>query len=182
MLVPLAAVATLLGIIVSLFPQLREGSLLSSQSLQLAIAVAGVSVGLIAAFLVVRRQRERVSGSSPLAARAEGVKFESAVARELSRAKADFQVGIRSHSGEADFLLRLGNKRIAVEAKAWKGRVPSVVVTAAARRLSRLIGDRTVDAGLIVVPEDARPPEGTLEDARVEVVTLSELRRRLPSR
>lgn len=179
LMVPLVGVATVLGTMVALVPQIRAGSLFTNQTLELVLSVVVGSTTLMAALLLVRRQREVSSNRTELTSRLEAAEFEASVANQLAKTGGEVQVGVRGHSGQADFLLSLNGHRIAVEVKAWRARIPTVLLVAATRRVARLLRDGVADEALIVVPDEAKPPAGIQEDPRVQVIRIGDLPQRL---
>jgi hypothetical protein len=173
LLLPMAVATAAFGTLVSVLPQATAGALLDSQTLQVAALGFLASIGAMAAYFVIRRQRDvtQAPGRSLFQKNAE---FEAAVARKLVKGKARVSFGV-AQPGQVDFIASIGSRRLAVEAKSWKGRIPAVLVAQAVSKLEEALRAEVATDAVLVVPDDANPPVGALGGSRVALVRLGSL-------
>ena len=170
----LAIATTLLGVVVSLVPQIGRGVALWSQQLLLVGTVAAGSLTAILFIVTVRRTKD-ASGESIVHPSANAAaKLEMEVARILEVGGVPHTAAIRIDGLEVDFLADFGGEKLPIEVKAWKG---PITLNSLSRtlRVVELIRERVgAKEALIVVNEAKNIPQTLRLSGGTRIVSLEE--------
>lgn len=172
----LGVLASALGALTSVLPQFRSIALGKKEALELVAITGGVSLVIIATYLLFNRLREEQEEGPP---RASGIKaileFERSIASAIRKtgllvARAPLQSGY-----DFEVVTKTGDK-VLVEAKAWTRAVPIVQVRHVVRRLGDLVAKESAKEALLVVREPLELPRDVVGDAPVRILSFREMR------
>ncbi|HKO41780.1 MAG TPA: hypothetical protein VJU84_00695 [Pyrinomonadaceae bacterium] len=177
----IAGVASVVGAIVSIIPELSSATLNLRDIVVPALATLTASLivlGVLIAFHRLRTSQEAVTTKADAIHRY--IAFEAEVSRMLKK------LGVRSRpttSNEpGDFVLDMPDGRILVEVKSWKSMMPKMIIVQLAERLTEAIQRSRAAEAIVVTPEPVRYPPAILADKSVKLMTLPELRTYLGER
>ena len=148
--------ASVLGTLVAILPALRTEQLGGGEVATTALLTAASSAIIIAAlsvFLRLRSSQEETSADSEKAARLD---FERIVAKILAAQGRHDMTLVRGT--DVDYLLCRGDRKLAVEVKAWFGPVPNAIVRQSAIRAAAAAERNGADLVVVVTPAPIRIP------------------------
>jgi hypothetical protein len=163
----------------------KEGTLISDNAIsdisdiKLLIPVAGVFLGSIAAVTaisVLKRSREAPEEPSKKVAIHEGIELEQEIAAVLDKAGVSYE--IQPSSGgilTPDFLVKLNDRRIAIEAKAWRSPPPLRLLSMTRDRAKLLLDRKVADEVVIVTNLKSPLPQTFTHVEGIKILPVKEL-------
>ncbi|MDI6773298.1 MAG: restriction endonuclease [bacterium] len=171
----LAGATSIVGGVVSVFPELRTSSADLRELLLPALATVGASLAVLSAMIAFYRLRASQETLSTKAGEVRRyISFEMDVARVLRR------LGVKVRRAEptegADFIVDLRGKKVLIEVKAWNRPMPTRVIGQLVERLTGSLRRAEAAEAVVVTPEPLRYPVPLPPDSNVKFMTLHELR------
>lgn len=157
LLASLGLVASLVGALVPLLfistePNKTGWDTILSSTLLPALTVFLASLISVLAISFIKRARE-VPNEAPSRTEAaiEGARLENQVAKILKSHQIKFEIEPALGSFRPDFVVKLGEKRIAIEVRSWRPPPPLSLVSRTLRVAQELISSRKIDEVAIIV-------------------------------
>ena len=180
-----AVAASVVGAIISILPDINDIVMDTEKLLSILpmlVATAFTSLVLISLIALVYRIRERQQDEPHQASTTEKyLAFENEVYRTLKDSGVSItqsRMGLGRNRGY-DFSLKRGDTIFFVEVKNWTRQVPPSLVSRTCQKLQSAVVQENASYAIIVVPKAIKIAPHLPDDARVEVMTLSELRKHL---
>ncbi|MBL8388205.1 MAG: hypothetical protein JNK17_08335 [Hydrogenophaga sp.] len=177
----LGLLASLMGALFSLvlivgkdFPSTQD--ITAFRSLVPMIAVFAASLVSVVAISFVKRLREAPEElPSRVTAAAEGALLEHEVAALLAKLRIPFEIEPKIGLLRPDFVIKLGDKRIAIETKSWRSAPPLSLVARAARYLQEILREGAVDDAVLVTRARIPRYEGISGSDNIQIVAMRDL-------
>lgn len=175
LLAVLAGVASVVGGMVSVLPEIARASSHLRELVVPALATIFASLGILSAMIVFYRFRTSQESAGTKAGEVQRyVGFEFEVARALH--KLGVTVRRAAPRDGADFILELPDKRILIEVKVWKQPMPSRIVTDLAERLTSSVQRTEATEAVVITPEPLSYSVPLPRESKIKFMTLPELR------
>jgi hypothetical protein len=176
LLAVIAGVASLVGGIVSILPDIATTSLKVREVFVPALATVVASLAVLSAMIAIFRLRASQETVDTKAGEVNRyIAFEMEVARLLRGLGTRVTRG--SPAEGVDFILDLPDeRRVLVEAKAWKQPMPTKLIADLGERLSAVLQRTGATEAIVVTPEPLREPIPLGPDSKVKFMTLHQLR------
>lgn len=171
--------ASLLGTLFTFMYSFYQTETIETDFLFSALIVLVGSVAIITALTTYRKSIEVETVSSKSSAAILANRFETDVAKVLTKSKFKFAIEPRIGQLRPDFIVNLDGKKIAIEAKSWNGAVPLRTLRTTNDYLNKLVALDTIDEAILVTHKNDNIPRFVFEDERVSVVSINELASKL---
>lgn len=164
--------ASLLGAVVVTIISLLFGAG-TFPTMPIIIAFVG-SLALIGGIFSIYRLRESAEEPSARSALQSAMDFEQEVINTLKKLRVP--VFIAERTSGFDLITTLGERRVLIEVKAHTRRPSLPYLRNTIERLNRAIRTKNADEGIIVTKSSFELPHDFLEDTKIRIMTLRELR------
>ena len=170
----IAVAASLVGALVSTFPEIRENLDNLQDVLPMLAATAGASMGILSFIVLLNRVRDRLQEepkqSHPIA---EGIRLENEVLRLARKAghkprNADRRSSLQGY----DFQIERKGGTVLVEVKNWGGYVPLVFLEGSIARLRDAMDQEDASEALLITRKTLKMPLPHQEDERIKILSL----------
>jgi Restriction endonuclease len=148
--VALGVVASMLGAVVSILPNVQVIDSAPKELIATVAATLVASLAIIMSLIFFKRVKESQEGISQSSSIERYATFERDVARSIEKL-----VGIvraAPSDGGFDFMVEKAGKKILIEVKSWVRPVPRAVIARTAERLKTALDGTKADLAIIVTP------------------------------
>lgn len=171
----LAAAASVVGGIVSVFPDISSATVKLRELILPALATVVASFAILSVMIVVYRLRASQEALDTKAGEANRyLAFETEVYRLLRKLGGRLTRGGPAEG--ADFILDLPDKRLLIEARVWRQPIPLRLVAELTERLRAALQRAEAAEAIVVTPDALREPVPLPPGSNVRFMTLRELR------
>jgi len=171
----MAAAASVVGGIVSVFPDISSTPMKFRELILPALATVVASLAILSVMIVFYRLR-----ASQEAVDTKGGEVNRYLAFEMEVYRLLRKLGAKVTRGApgagVDFILDLPDKRVLIEVKAWKQPMPTRLIADLAERLRAGLQRAEASEAIVVTPEPFRDPVPLPPGSSVRFMTLHELR------
>lgn len=175
--------ASLVGAVTALlFTITRKGILVPDNAfpdVKVLIPVIAVFLGSLAAVAAIsiwKRGREEPEEPSKAMTSHEGIQLEQEIASALSKLGLLYEIEPPSAGlMRPDFLVKVNDKKIAIEAKAWRSPPPLRMFSMMRDRAKRLLESRAADQVIIVTNSRSPIPQSFSSIEGIKVMSVKEL-------
>ena len=171
----IAAIASLIGGIISVYPEISSSTMKLTEVFSPALLTIVLSLLVLSSAILIFRLRASQEATTSRAGEQDRYAgFEKDVVRTLEKLKTQYRT---AKIGEgADFVLDQSGKRFLLEVKSWRGNVPKSIIYRTAQFLTERVRNSNADGAIIVVPESLNYSNTALENSAVRILSLRELR------
>jgi hypothetical protein len=166
---------SILGAMASVLFKFIETKTIQVEWLFSGLGVLVASIAILTSLTIYRKNKEIEVVPSRRSAQIVSSAFEAEIANTLKKNNFDFVIEPNLGNLRPDFLVKLGGKTIAIEAKAWQGPIPLHFVRQTLNYLNELIHSESIDKAILVTQKKTKFPLGALDSEKISVVSLSEL-------
>lgn len=174
----LAIVASVLGGLITVIPEIGKVGINKDELLPLISAVTALSFAVIVSvffFYRLRESQEETTYSSRSKSLKEYLDFEKQVIDVIRKFGAKVSPA-SLHDRGYDFQASIGGKKILVEIKSMPRRLPTSIIGQMLQKLSEAIERTDADEGILVTKKPVEFPEERIEGKPVRILSLKEFR------
>jgi len=173
MLSLMAVTTSIIGTLVSI--SLYRPANLDINYAQVIILVFGVSVAFISTFILLQRIKEKQEEPLSISPNDYGLQFEREVVKIINSLGIGISAPIGQRNRGFDFMVKVGNRKIIIEVKAWSRRPPLVFIRQTLNRLQLALKNTGANEAILVMKEDFGFLDNIKEN-NVRIVPLKSLR------